>query len=101
MASAWIFLQYAECFVGGFLTSYLLCSRSPKNPVEKEANTVYDDEQTEIVMITEETATNMSNLKNDYSCEGIADGKQEEQAKQNPEEAKCEQERQENEDKKH
>lgn len=34
----------------------------------------------------------MTDLKNDCSCGGIADAKQEEQAKQNREEAKIEQE---------
>ena len=33
----------------------------------------------------------MSDLKNDYSYEGIADGKQQEQGKQNREEGKSEQ----------
>ena len=91
MASAWIFLQYAECFAGGFLTSYLFCPRSPKKPVEKEETIVYDGDKTEIVMIEEETVDKMSDLKSDWSYEGIVDGTQEEQAKQNREEAKSEQ----------
>ena len=91
MASAWIFLQYAECFAGGFLTSYLFCPRSPKKPVEKEETIVYDHDKTEIVMIEEETVDKMSDLKSDWSYEGIVGGTQEEQVKQNREEAKSEQ----------
>lgn len=94
MASPWILLQYAECFASGFLTSYLLCSRSSKNRVENEVDILSDDIEklTEIVVITEETVTKMTDLKNDCSYGGIADAKQEEQAKQNREEAKIEQE---------
>ena len=89
MASAWIFLQYAECFAGGFLASYLLCSRSPKNRVKKEENILPDaDPETEIVVITEEITAKMSDLRNNYTHGGIADGKQEEQAKQDQEETK-------------
>ena len=101
MASAWIFLQYAECFASGFLTSYLLCSRSPNNRVENEENFLSDIDRTEIVVITEEITAKMTDLRNDYTHGGIADGNQKEQAKQNREEAKSEQEGQENEDKKH
>jgi len=93
MASAWIFLQYAECFAGGFLTSYLLCSRSPKKPVEKEEIIASDIDQTEIVVISEEEAvTKMTDVRNDHSYEKIANGKQQGQGKQNREEAKSEQE---------
>ena len=102
MASAWILLQYAECFAGGFLTSYLLCSRSPKNRVKKEENTLSDvDPETEIVAITEEIAAKTSDLRNNYIHGGIADGKQEEQADLGQEEVKSEKEGQENGDKKH
>ena len=76
MASAWIFLQHAECFASGFLTSYLLCSRSSKNRAENEANILSDDDRTVIVVIKEETAAKMSDLKNDHSYEGIEGGKQ-------------------------
>ena len=93
MASAWIFLQYAECFVGGFLASYLLCSRSSKKPVEKEESIVYDDDKTEIVMIEEENVDKIGDLKNDWSNEGIVDGKQEVQAKQSREEVNSEEEK--------
>ena len=42
-------------------------------------------------MIEEEAVDKMSDLKSDWSYEGIVDGTQEEQAKQNREEAKSEQ----------
>ena len=88
MASAWIFLQYAECFVSGFFTSYLLCSRSPKNRVKKEENILPEvDPETEIVVITEEITTKMSDLRNIYTPGGIADRKQEEQTTQDQEKA--------------
>ena len=111
MASAWIFLQHAECFASGFLISYLLCSRSPKNRVKNGENTRDDVDQTEIAVITKETVAKMTDLKKDYTCGRIADGKEEEQEeqeeqekqekqeKQNREEAKSEQGGQENEDK--
>ena len=41
------------------------------------------DDKTEIVTIRKETEAKMSDLKNDYSYEGIADGKQQEQGKPN------------------
>ena len=43
------------------------------------------------VTITKETVAKMSDLKNDYSYEGIADGKQQEKGKPNWEEGKSEQ----------
>ena len=102
MASVGIFLQYAECFVGGFLTSYLLCSRSQKKRVKKEENILSDvDPETEIVVITEEMTAKMSDLRKNYTHGRIADGKQQEQAEQDQEETKSEQEGQENDDKKH
>lgn len=69
----------------------MLCSRSPKNHVENGANFLSSDDKTEIVTITKETEAKMSDLKNDYSYEGIADGKQQEQGKPNWEEGKSEQ----------
>lgn len=61
----------------------MLCSRSPKNHVENGANFLSSDDKTEIVTIRKETEAKMSDLKNDYSYEGIADGKQQEQGKPN------------------
>ena len=73
----------------------------PKNRVEKEEDILSDVGQTEIVVITEEITAKMRDLGNEYTHEGIADRKQEEQVKPNREEAKSEQEGRENEDNKH
>lgn len=65
-ASTWLLVQYAECFVGGFLTSYLLCPRL-KSRAGNETNGVYlesskadildDGETTVSVLQTEEAET--------------------------------------------
>ena len=81
MASAWIFLQYAQCFASGFLTSYLLCSRLLKNRFENQQNILSDVEQTEIVVITEDITAEKTDLRRDYTHGEIADGKQKEQEK--------------------
>ena len=64
---------------------------APKNHVENGANFLSSDDKTEIVTIRKETEAKMSDLRNDYSYEGIADGKQQEQGKPNWEEGKSEQ----------
>ena len=81
MASAWIFLQYANCFASGFLTSYLLCLRSSKNFVEKEANIPSDIDRAEIVVITEEIATERTDVKNNHIYEEIPNGTQQGEGK--------------------
>lgn len=95
-ASPWLLLQYAECFAGGFLTSYLLCPRSKKRELKgkdavclenPEMNILSDCETTVSVVLTEEPETKgCSDLKDGWSC---TDRKQEEQTpKRNPQESK-------------
>lgn len=85
-ASTWLLLQYAECFAGGFVTSYLLCPRTVKKREEKDApyletpemNILDDGDTTVSVVITEETASKDGS--------GSLNRKQEQQAqKHNPE----------------
>lgn len=87
-ASTWLLLQYAECFAGGFVTSYLLCPRTVKNRKENEKDAVYlespemnildDGDTTVSVVVTEETDSKDGS--------GSLDRKQDEQEpKHNPE----------------
>lgn len=90
-ASPWLLLQYAECFAGGFLISYCLCSGSSNDHangkdeviIEKAGVSLLDDNESTAVsvILTENIAQAKFNDLKDGLGSGCMDENQEEQAK--------------------